>query len=99
KKYKGRGFVQLTGRTNYQKYSSILGVDLINNPDLAKDHSVASKIIVHGMVNGTFTGAKLSNYRRTDGFDFVGARAIVNGSDKADQIANIAREYAKILKE
>lgn len=33
-RYKGRGFIQLTGRANYQAYSGAIGVDVISNPDL-----------------------------------------------------------------
>lgn len=32
-KYKGRGFIQITGKTNYSKLSKDLGVDFVNNPD------------------------------------------------------------------
>jgi YD repeat-containing protein len=98
-KYKGRGFVQLTGRTNYQQYTNILGIDLLNNPELAADHKIAAEILIHGMVNGTLTGRKLADYSRGDEFDFVQARAIVNGPDRAEDIATIAREYAAILAE
>jgi hypothetical protein len=37
----GRGYVQLTWKTNYQKYSQILGVDLVNNPDKAMEENIA----------------------------------------------------------
>lgn len=45
-KYRGRGFIQLTGRANYEKYSKIIFGDsrLLENPDLALDYLVASKI-------------------------------------------------------
>lgn len=33
-RYKGRGFIQLTGRANYSLYGLSLGVDLIDHPDL-----------------------------------------------------------------
>ena len=44
-RYKGRGFIQLTGRANYTRYSKILGVDLVNNPDLAMRPDIAARIV------------------------------------------------------
>ena len=44
-RYKGRGFIQLTGRANYSRYSRILGVDLVNNPDLAMRPDIAARIV------------------------------------------------------
>jgi len=43
-RYKGRGFIQITGRSNYQTYGNLLDIDLIGNPDLALDANVASQI-------------------------------------------------------
>lgn len=45
-KYRGRGYIQLTGRNNYEIYSKIIFGDsrLLENPDLACDPVVASKI-------------------------------------------------------
>lgn len=45
-KYRGRGYVHLTGRDNYAAASKDLGIDLVNNPDLAADPDVAAKIAV-----------------------------------------------------
>lgn len=45
-KYHGRGFIQLTGRDNYLRASKALGIDLINNPDLAADPKIAAQIAV-----------------------------------------------------
>jgi predicted chitinase len=45
-KYKGRGFIQITGKYNYKKAGEAIGVDLVNNPKLAEDPAVAAKIAV-----------------------------------------------------
>jgi len=93
-KYKGRGYVQLTGRRNYKLYSDKTGKDLVGNPDLvAQDQDLSRFILVDGMKNGNFTGAKLGDYVGGTRSDYVGARAIVNGSDQDSLIAGYAREY------
>ena len=33
-KFRGRGFIQLTGKTNYKSFSDYIGIDLITNPNL-----------------------------------------------------------------
>jgi putative chitinase len=33
-KYRGRGYIQLTGKNNYQKFDKFVDDDIINNPDL-----------------------------------------------------------------
>lgn len=41
-RYKGRGLIQVTGRANYEKIGKMLGLDLVNNPELvANDPKVA----------------------------------------------------------
>jgi len=43
-KFIGRGVLQLTGRANYTDYSKKLGIDLVNNPELAATPEVSVRI-------------------------------------------------------
>jgi len=45
-KYVGRGYNQLTGKSNYEKYGSIVGKDLTGNPDIMLDDDVAAEVAV-----------------------------------------------------
>lgn len=45
-KYKGRGYIQITGKYNYAKAGKELGIDLVNNPKLAEKPAIAAKIAV-----------------------------------------------------
>ena len=94
--YYGRGYVQLTWKRNYAKFTDILidqgyeGCDLVKYPDQALNHNIAAFILVYGMIHGTFTGRKLSDYINDYKVDYIGARRIINGRDKAMHIASLA---------
>lgn len=92
-RFRGRGFVQLTGRANYERFSTLLDVDLVGNPDRACDYDTAYSILQLGMSRGLYTGKKLADYDSPDGYDFVGARRIINGKDRAELIAGYAQDY------
>lgn len=83
--YYGRGFVQITWPENYRKMGNRLGIPLYENPDLALDRDVSAKLLVVGMIEGLYTGRKLSDYGAQD-FDAYNARRIINGLDKAETI-------------
>jgi putative chitinase len=51
-KYRGRGFNQLTGKKNYEKYGSMTGVDIVSNPDRLNDPNVASKVALAFFTKG-----------------------------------------------
>lgn len=93
----GRGYVQLTWYDNYAIMAKLLGVDLVKNPSLACDPDIAAQIMVKGMVKGRFTGRKLSDYISSLKCDYVNARRIINGTDKAELIAEYARIFADAL--
>lgn len=91
--YYGRGLVQLTWDYNYKKLGSELGVDLFDNPDLALQLKYAIPIMFDGMEQGIFTGKKLGDYFSKTKEDWVNARRIINGLDKANTIADYAKRY------
>jgi hypothetical protein len=91
--YYGRGFVQLTWKKNYEKYSKILGVDMVAEPDIAMRPNVALFVLVHGFKTGAFTGRKITDYIDETKTDFVQARRCINGTDKAHEIADIAKTF------
>jgi putative chitinase len=99
--FRGRGFVQLTGRANYQKMTQALGLppdqDLVANPDLALQAPIAYQIMVYGMGHGSFTGKKISDYIHDDVCDFVNARRVINALDQAQKIAGYATDFLDIL--
>lgn len=96
--YAGRGYVQLTGRANYRKMGARLNYGLEQMPDLALDPIVAAKILRVGMSEGSFTGKRLSDYFDHDSNDPVGARRIINGTDRASQIAAYHRKFLDALR-
>ena len=97
KLYFGRGFVQLTWYENYQMAGKKLKCDLLNYPELALQLDIATEILLKGMYQGWFTGRKLSDYIGVK-TDFVGARRIINGTDKASLIASYANGFLTALK-
>ena len=98
-RFKGRGFVQITGRRNYTDWSKRLGVDLIGKPALAARIDHATTILIDGMMLGTFTGKKLPDYVAGSKKDYANARRVVNGTDCAAVIANYARAFEATLAE
>ena len=100
-KFCGRGYVQLTGRTNYTKAGAKLGVDLIGNPDLAMRADLAAKVLFWGMTTGAFTGRRLGDMlpagRAAVKPEFVQARRIINGLDRAGDIAGYAMQFQAAL--
>lgn len=96
-RYYGRGFVQLTWKRNYEEMGKLLGVDLVNNPDLALRTDIATKILFEGMIRGMFTGRKLSDYFGAKN-DWVNARKIINGLDKAPLISGYGEKFYTALR-
>lgn len=45
-KFIGRGYIQLTGRSNYTRYGQLIGQDLVNNPQLLNTPEIAAEVSV-----------------------------------------------------
>lgn len=103
-RFRGAGLVQLTGRENFQRAGDIIGVDLVGHPELAVDMDTAVRVLIEGTMRGWFTGKKLSDYingiDESDDIDlaeFIQARRVVNGQDKAELIGNSALHFERAL--
>lgn len=93
----GRGYVQLTWKRNYEAFRAevlkLFSVDIVANANNALIPAVAAYIMFEGMYKGTFTGKKLGDYFNNRVTDWVNARRIINGTDKANEIAGIAKQF------
>jgi len=71
-KYRGRGFIQITGKENYQKLSEDTGIDFVNNPDLLLQES-----------NAMISAVWYWNYKKlnkiADADDIIGITKKING--------------------
>lgn len=90
----GRGLVQLTHKANYVKLAAEIGhPTLATNPNEALDMAVSIKVMFVGMEKGLFTGKKLADYFNGTKEDWVNARRIINGLDRADLVAKYAKAF------
>lgn len=96
-KFRGRGYVQITGRRNYYDWEVRLGIDLTTYPEKTLEPDIAVRIIIEGMMLGTFTGKDLTDYINSNGCNYYEARRIVNGLDRATTIAGYAQAFQAAL--
>jgi len=71
-RYRGRGFIPLTGRYNYRLYGEYLGIDLENNPELAEKEEIAAEIAAEFWYRSDLNEA-------ADVLDLIAIRRKVNG--------------------
>src|ERR1700685_739279 len=98
--YYGRGYVQLTWKDNYQRLSQALklGDELLYHPEKVLAAETSYQVMSYGMRRGSFTGVGLGRYISGPACDYRNARKIINGLDRADDIADYARNLENMLR-
>jgi predicted chitinase len=81
--YFGRGLIQLTGKSNYDKYGKLIGVDLVNDGDKALEPKNSYRIASEYL--------KAKTWKHLANGDLTRARKSVNGGTKA--LAEVNREF------
>lgn len=97
-KYRGGGMCHNTGRTNAERADHDLGLGgaYLSNPDVVLDIDIAAREMVTGMESGRYSGKNLARYLRNDReshASFMAARPIINGTDRADDVADHAINF------
>lgn len=101
--YRGRGMDHCTGRANYTKVDSALGLGgrLVTNPDLLLDNKLAARALVSGMLSGRYRGhtfeSCLPTNRPATLAEFEKARRIINPDKNGLLIARYALQFQKAL--
>ena len=92
--FRGRGYVQLTGRANYTAFGPVVGVDnLVDQPALAGDPAIAARLLA------AFIGAKSAAIEAAlANQDMAAARRLVNGgSNGLDRFASAYQIGTQLL--
>ena len=71
-RFRGRGFIPLTGKYNYRLYGEYLGLDLEGNPELAEREDIAAEIAAEFWYRSNLNDA-------ADVLDLIAIRRKVNG--------------------
>ncbi|WP_028745992.1 glycoside hydrolase family 19 protein [Rhizobium mesoamericanum] len=94
----GRGLVQLTHKRNYEAMSRLTGIDLVAEPDRAMEMDAAVSILIEGMVQGSFANHKLADHLNETTDDWINARRIVNGTDRAEKLAGYGKTFLAAIR-
>ena len=86
-KYKGRGFIQITGRANYTQAAKDLGIDLVNHPELAEKPDVAAKVSLWYWK--TRVQPKISNFTNTKAV----TKKVNGGTNGLQQRTNLTKSF------
>ncbi|MCB1156926.1 MAG: hypothetical protein KDK45_05425 [Leptospiraceae bacterium] len=104
-RYRGRGFIRLNGKSDYEKWGKRLGFDFITKPELAAELRIAAKIMILGIKEGSISGSKgtLADYINGSKRDFANANKWMESNEdkslngKNQQIVKFAEAYYEAL--
>lgn len=86
--FKGRGFIQLTGRSNYTAYANKLTLDLVNHPDIALAPYEAAQILAQYFKD---KGCDIA----CNSQDWTKVRQLVNGGTNGlDVFLSVVNQYS-----
>ena len=92
--FHGRGYVQLTGRSNYGKAGKLVGSDLLGNtPTWRWTLPSPARFCSREWSPGSSPAKKFGDYFNKSKEDWINARRIINRLDKAPQIADYGRKF------
>jgi putative chitinase len=86
-KYKGRGFIQITGRCNYTQAAKDLGIDLVNHPELAEKPDVAVKVSLWYWKK--YVQSRVSNFANTKAV----TKKVNGGTNGLQQRVNLTKSF------
>ena len=90
-RYRGRGFIQLTGKSNYEALSNDTGIDFVSNPDLLLDE-------VDAMVSALWFWNKNGLNKLADKDDINSITKRINGGfNGLDHRKQLLTQYKKEL--
>lgn len=95
-RYRGRGYLQLTGKDNYRRYGEHIGEDLVNNPDRAADPDVCWLIAAEYLARTHRSGKSLLEWADAD--DVLMVTKGINGGTHglADREVQTGKAYAEL---
>ncbi|MEY8830528.1 glycoside hydrolase family 19 protein [Sedimentitalea sp. XS_ASV28] len=98
-RYRGRGFLQLTGKDNYTRYGDAIGEDLVANPDRAADPDVCWLIAAEYFARTRRSGRNVLEW--SDVPDIIMVTKAINGGTHglSDRVVLTGRAHAELTGE
>jgi len=95
-KYRGRGFVQMTGKSNYEFFSNFIGEDCVSNPDLVSTKYPLASAAYFFNANGLWSICDKGSDEKTVGLVTKRVNGGTNGLD--ERFENFKKYYNLLTK-